>query len=114
MDKAGAFGKKLYIVLWGGAFVILCTMIMINRLQSDAEKRRQQSRVISRLYKDSDDVSISAKNAFINLLLRNESNDVFILPSPSSGRALRVMLHSGSGFRIKPAPEEFSIRPVPR
>lgn len=114
MNKEKVSGRRLYIILWGGAFIILLAMLLVIQFESKAEKIKLQDKVIGRMYKDSDDVKISSKTAFINLLLRYNGSNDHTKSSPAAIKGLRVLLHDNYGFKIRQQPEDFTIGPVPR
>lgn len=112
MERVNTSGRKLYLVLWGGAAVIISAMLLINHRQKIADKSAVRNFAINGQPQD-DEMTISAKNSFINLLLRGDEETPARAPVyfKAPPRTLSVYYHnSPNALR----PEDFSIGPVPK
>lgn len=113
MEKVNRLEKKLYLVLWCGAAVIISMMLLINHRQKLADEKAGSSFAFNG-QPHGDEMTISAKNSFINLLLRGEEEKMPVqVPSNPkvSSRSLSIYYHNPSSIV---RPEDFSIGPVPK
>lgn len=116
METVNFSGKKLYLILWGGAALIISGMFLINQWQLGTDSSAENGIAISKQFDSDDEMNISAKNSFINLLLRSDYAEE--LPVQQDYRPKSIYNKEVSLYLRNPVhnrqPEDFSVGPVPK
>ena len=126
MIKKQPSGKYLYLILWGGTFLIAAAMVAISYQEQGVERKLRNNifsskyasgEEINELMLSANELTIDEKKAFINLFLKQDTdtNDFFNRRNDDKRndiykRILQRKLNKGVGKQDA----DFSIKPVPK
>ncbi len=108
------YGKRIYLVLWGGTALILLAMMIINRSQKLALYSMNNSMSGSAYAVNGDEWQISSKSAFVNFFLRYDKSEDFFPGKAGTLIKEYKRIYERSVLKKENQSEDFYIRPVPK
>lgn len=125
MDYGQNVERKLYILLWSGAFVVMLIMILDGFILYAAQKKTIRtsgeanvwgSETINNLLLSADELSIAEKNSFIQLYLKpgNEAYSTINVQEANESVYKKIFERKVNSLRQSNKDEDFSIKPIPK